>query len=86
MGYDYLTKGDWLGTVTISDADLAKRKFYKTLPLGDDKKHWADGKLVKGKLTVLGWIAMNGEMSDELLASELEAARADRSECKEFQV
>ena len=64
MNHDYLTKDDWLGTVTISDADLAKRKFYKTLALGDDKKHGANGKLVKGKLTVLAGIAMNGEMSD----------------------
>ena len=52
MDYDYLTKDDWLGTVTISDADLAKRKFYRTLTLGDDKKHGASGKLGKGKLTV----------------------------------
>ena len=66
MDYDYLTKDDWLGTVTISDADLAKRKFYKTLPLGDDKKHGANGKMVKGKLTVQVLIARSGEMSDEL--------------------
>ena len=34
MGYDYLFKDDWPGTVTISDEGLAKRKFYKTLTLG----------------------------------------------------
>ena len=53
MDYDYLTKDDWLGTVTTSDADLAKRKFYRTLALGDDKEHGASGKRVKGKLTVV---------------------------------
>ena len=53
MVYDYLTKDDWHGTVTISDADLAKRKFYRTLTLGDDKKHGASGKLVKGNLTIM---------------------------------
>ena len=86
MDYDYLTKDDWLGTVTTSDADLAKRKFYRILTLGYDKEHGASGKLVKGKLTVLGWIAMNGEMSDELLASELEEAMAEMSEREKFQV
>ena len=53
MDYDYLTKDDWLCTGTTSDADLAKRKFYRTLALGDDKEHGASGKLVKGKLTVM---------------------------------
>ena len=53
MDYDYLTKDDWLGTVTTSDADLAKRKFYRTLTLGDDEKHGASGKLVNGKLTMM---------------------------------
>ena len=86
LDYDYLTKDDWLGTVTTSDADLAKRKFYRTLALGDDKKHGASGKMANGKLTVQVWIARNGEMSDELLASELEKAMADISERKEFQV
>ena len=42
--------------------------------------------MVKGKLTVQVWIARSGEMSDELLASELEAAMVDMSECKKLEV
>ena len=51
LDYDYLTN---------PDADLAKREVYRTLALGDDKKHGANGKMVKGKLTVQVLIARSG--------------------------
>ena len=77
LDYDYLTN---------PDADLAKREVYRTLALGDDKKHGASGKMANGKLTVQVWIARTGEMSGELLASELEEAMAEMSEREKFQV